>query len=77
MHQPPGVENMIGLLLVGLLAFVAFGCVCILWADRGGPRWTHGVVTAMRVLAATAKVFGDSTRGRRRSDPPYVGGDGS
>ncbi|GAA2994803.1 hypothetical protein GCM10020229_46150 [Kitasatospora albolonga] len=65
---------MIDLLLVALLAFVAFGCVCILWAERGGPRWTHGVVTAIRILTATAEAFGKSNR--RRATQPYVGGDG-
>ncbi|MFI5530619.1 hypothetical protein ACIA8O_18975 [Kitasatospora sp. NPDC051853] len=65
---------MIGPLLVGLLALVVFGCVCTVWADRGGPRWTRGVATATQILAATARAFAKSDR--RRGDGRSTGGDG-
>ncbi|MER6501145.1 hypothetical protein ABT218_17585 [Streptomyces sp. NPDC001455] len=31
------------LVLVGILALAVGGCVCVVWAARGGPRWTRGV----------------------------------
>ncbi|MBP0448416.1 hypothetical protein J5Y04_02465 [Kitasatospora sp. RG8] len=34
---------MVGLVLVGILAAVIGGCVCVVWADRGGPRWARVV----------------------------------
>lgn len=33
---------MIGLLLV-VLALAVGGCVCVVWAARGGPRWVRAV----------------------------------
>ncbi|SDT80274.1 hypothetical protein SAMN05216371_6284 [Streptomyces sp. TLI_053] len=37
---------MIGAVLIGVLALVIGGCVCVVWADRGGPRWTRVVAAA-------------------------------
>ncbi|MFB7383803.1 hypothetical protein ACFC26_10815 [Kitasatospora purpeofusca] len=37
---------MIGAVLIGILALVVGGCVCVVWADRGGPRWTRAVAAA-------------------------------
>ncbi|GGY41503.1 hypothetical protein GCM10010326_39550 [Streptomyces xanthochromogenes] len=37
------MENMIGLVLLVVLALVICGCVCVVWAERGGPRWVRGV----------------------------------
>lgn len=34
---------MIVLVLVGVLVLVVGGCVCVVWASRGGPRWVRGV----------------------------------
>ena len=34
---------MVLLVLIGLLVLVVFGCVCVFWAARGGPRWTRVV----------------------------------
>lgn len=65
---------MIGALLVGLLALVVFGCVCTVWADRGGPRWTRGVAAATQVLASTARAFTKSNR--RGNGPASTGDDG-
>ncbi|MEU8465021.1 hypothetical protein [Streptomyces sp. NPDC029003] len=31
------------LVLLGALVLAAGGCVCVVWAQRGGPRWTHAV----------------------------------
>ncbi|MDH6695640.1 hypothetical protein ACIQKE_12155 [Streptomyces griseoviridis] len=50
-------------LLVGVLALVVGGCVCVVWADRGGPRWVR-VVAAM-TLGVSALVRGSAKRQRR------------
>ncbi|GAA0602531.1 hypothetical protein [Streptomyces crystallinus] len=36
---------MIGLALLGVLALTVGGCVCVVWAERGGPRWVRVVAT--------------------------------
>ncbi|GAB2457741.1 hypothetical protein [Streptomyces incanus] len=55
--------NVIALVLLGILALVVGGCVCVVWAERGGPRWT-------RVVAATTLGAGEllrrSGKNRRR-----------
>ncbi|WP_457028653.1 hypothetical protein [Kitasatospora sp. P5_F3] len=33
-------------LLVGAFALAVGGCVCVVWADRGGPRWVQRVARA-------------------------------
>ncbi|MEV5816745.1 hypothetical protein [Streptomyces mutabilis] len=34
---------MILILLSAVLLLVVGGCVCVVWAARGGPRWTRAV----------------------------------
>ncbi|MFE6870769.1 hypothetical protein ACFVFS_29960 [Kitasatospora sp. NPDC057692] len=67
---------MIGAVLIGILALVVGGCVCVVWADRGGPRWT-------RVVAGATIGAGRVVRRYQKSRPRQVesgggdGGDGS
>ncbi len=49
------------LVLLGILAVAVLGCVCVVWAARGGPRWVRGVATA--TLTA-----GDVVRRAQRQD---------
>ncbi|MEU3983873.1 hypothetical protein AB0F77_27985 [Streptomyces sp. NPDC026672] len=35
--------------LVGVLVLVVGGCVCVVWAARGGPRWVRAVAGATLV----------------------------
>ncbi|MEU6357833.1 hypothetical protein ABZ896_52570 [Streptomyces sp. NPDC047072] len=51
---------MIVLLLGVVLALVIGGCVCVVWASRGGPRWTRVVATL--TLAAGEMVRASSRR---------------
>ncbi|MFJ1792072.1 hypothetical protein [Kitasatospora griseola] len=37
---------MIGVLLVVVLLLVVGGCVCVVWAERGGPAWVRAVSRA-------------------------------
>jgi hypothetical protein len=57
------VGNMILLVLLGVLALVVGGCVCVVWAERGGPRWVRAV--AIMTLAA-GEVVRHSERKRSR-----------
>jgi hypothetical protein len=34
------------ILLLGVLLVVVAGCVCVVWAARGGPQWVRVVATA-------------------------------
>ncbi|WP_062720899.1 hypothetical protein [Streptomyces caeruleatus] len=51
---------MIVLLLVGVLVLAVGGCVCVVWASRGGPRW-------VRAVAAVTLGMGELVRASRRS----------
>ncbi|MET9346089.1 hypothetical protein [Streptomyces termitum] len=37
---------MVLILLVGVLVLAVGGCVCVVWASRGGPRWVRGAARA-------------------------------
>ena len=39
------------LVLAGFLLLVVVGCVCVVWASRGGPRWVR-VVSAVTLGVA-------------------------
>ncbi|MGW6318982.1 hypothetical protein [Streptomyces sp. NPDC055099] len=55
---------MIDLVLSGVLVLAVGGCVCVVWAGRGGPRWVRGVATATLAVAELAR---HSHKNRRRS----------
>lgn len=66
-------EIVVGLVLLGVLVLAVGGCVCVVWAERGGPRWVRGVATV--TLAAGDLVRrSDSERKRRRSLKGTTGG---
>ncbi|MEV7425787.1 MULTISPECIES: hypothetical protein [unclassified Streptomyces] len=54
---------MIGLVLLGVLVLAVGGCVCVVWAGRGGPRWVRGVAT---VTLAAGELARRSRKNRRR-----------
>ncbi|MFI0031449.1 hypothetical protein ACH4M8_19365 [Streptomyces albidoflavus] len=56
---------MIGLLLV-VLALAVGGCVCVVWAARGGPRWVRAV-SRLTLCAAGLLRDMDKNRSRNRS----------
>ncbi|GLW15627.1 MULTISPECIES: hypothetical protein [Streptomyces] len=55
---------MINLLLLGVVLLAVGGCACVLWAERGGPRWVRRVATV--TLAASELVRRAEKRRRRR-----------
>ncbi|WP_255948661.1 hypothetical protein [Streptomyces odontomachi] len=61
---------LLALLGIAVLA-VGGGCVCVVWAERGGPRWARGVAT---VTLAAGELL---RQNRRRSlNRPASGDDG-
>ncbi|WP_173476298.1 hypothetical protein [Streptomyces sp. 150FB] len=64
---------MIILVLLGVLVLAVGGCVCVVWAERGGPRWVRAVAT-MTLVAG--KVVRHSTKNRRRDLNGSSGDDG-
>ncbi|WP_225823163.1 hypothetical protein [Streptomyces naphthomycinicus] len=52
------------LLLLGVLALVVGGCVCVVWAERGGPRWARVVA---KLTLALGELVRSSSRKRGRS----------
>ncbi|MEV7780973.1 hypothetical protein [Kitasatospora sp. NPDC088351] len=55
---------MTGLVLLGVLALVIGGCACVVWAERGGPRWVRAVAA---VTLAAGSLLRRSGKNRRRS----------
>ncbi|MFC9758836.1 hypothetical protein [Streptomyces sp. NPDC056921] len=53
---------MIVLVLLSVLALAVGGCVCVVWAERSGPRWVRAVAT---VTLAAGEVVRRSERNRR------------
>lgn len=66
------VGNMGVLVLAGLLVLVIGGCVCVVWASRGGPRWVRGVAMVTLTVGELLRI---SAKKQRRS-VDQTGGDG-
>ncbi|WP_330334341.1 hypothetical protein OHS33_34405 [Streptomyces sp. NBC_00536] len=68
---------MVALALLGILALVIGGCACVVWAERGGPRWARGVA---RVTLAGGELVRRAAKDRRRRERRGLngssGGDG-
>ncbi|GAA4973827.1 hypothetical protein GCM10023205_45450 [Yinghuangia aomiensis] len=56
---------MIPVVLVIVLAAVVFGCVCVVWASRGGPPRVRAVA---RATTAASGLSRDAARRRRRGN---------
>ncbi|MFE5923218.1 hypothetical protein [Streptomyces sp. NPDC056468] len=63
------------LVLVGLLVLVVGGCVCVVWAARGGPRWVR-VVGAL-TLGAGELLSSRTKRAHQNSGQNLGGGSDS
>lgn len=60
------------LVLAGLLVLVIGGCVCVVWASRGGPRWVRGVALVTLTLGELVR----SSAKKQRRSVNRSGGDG-
>ncbi|MFH9013367.1 hypothetical protein ACH4C6_18555 [Streptomyces sp. NPDC017943] len=49
--------------LLGVLVLVVGGCVCVVWAERGGPRWVRVVAALTRGAGELLHSAGKSSRG--------------
>ncbi|MER8158187.1 hypothetical protein [Streptomyces sp. NPDC094472] len=56
--------NVAVLVLLGLLTLAVGGCACVVWAERGGPRWACVVAT---MTLAAGELLRRSGKNRRRS----------
>ncbi|WP_217170819.1 hypothetical protein [Streptomyces sp. AC512_CC834] len=58
---------MILIVLSAVLVLALGGCACVVWAARGGPRWTRGVsratLLAGELVRASGRSRGDRNRG--------------
>ncbi|MFE2721285.1 hypothetical protein [Kitasatospora sp. NPDC059327] len=61
-------------LVLGVLVLAVGGCVCVVWADRGGPRWVRAVASATLSVGDVLRYLHKNRRrgGSNRSG----GGDG-
>ncbi|MEY9991639.1 thiol:disulfide interchange protein [Streptomyces sp. V4I8] len=55
------------LVLVGVLLLAVGGCVCVVWASRGAPRWVCVVATVTLAAGAVVRWSGRSGRGSSSS----------
>ncbi|MEU8762957.1 hypothetical protein [Streptomyces sp. NPDC048659] len=59
-----------------LVVLAAMGCGCVVWAARGGPRWTRGVASATLAAGELARGVSRSSRRRDGGGGGDDGGDG-
>ncbi|MFJ4338118.1 hypothetical protein [Streptomyces sp. NPDC088915] len=59
-----------------VLVLVVGGCVCVVWAARGGPRWARGVAAVVLLGGELVRAGGRRGGGNRGLGNGYVGGDG-
>ncbi|MFD4907589.1 hypothetical protein [Kitasatospora purpeofusca] len=69
------VGDMIGVVLIGILALVVGGCVCVVWADRGGPRWTRAVAAATVGAGRAVRSYQKAQRRKSNNGSDTLGGD--
>lgn len=60
------------LVLLGVLTLAIGGCACVVWAERGGPRWVRAVAT---VTLAAGRLLRRAQKNRRRVSRTSGNGD--
>ncbi|MFD3504881.1 hypothetical protein ACFWWT_41305 [Streptomyces sp. NPDC058676] len=62
--------SVIVLVLLGVLVLVVAGCVCVVWASRGGPSWVRAAATVTLAVGELVRVSGrgDRSSGHRGDD---------
>ncbi|WSB32133.1 hypothetical protein OIE62_36070 [Streptomyces scopuliridis] len=53
---------MLVLVLSGVLVLAIGGCVCVVWAARGGPRWVRAVAAGTRMAGELVSRSGRTNR---------------
>ncbi|WP_411078026.1 hypothetical protein [Streptomyces sp. cmx-10-25] len=59
-----------------VLVLVVGGCVCVVWAARGGPRWARGVAAVVLLGGELVRAGGKRGGGNRRSEDGTFGDGG-
>ncbi|MCT7353367.1 hypothetical protein N4P33_14445 [Streptomyces sp. 15-116A] len=55
------------IVLAAIVVAVVGGCVCVVWASRGGPRWVRGVAAVTLVMGEVVRTLARSSRSSSRS----------
>ncbi|WP_328364376.1 hypothetical protein OG828_32100 [Streptomyces sp. NBC_00457] len=55
------------LVLLVALALVVGACVCVVWAQRGGPRWVRAVAAVTLGVGEVVRFLGRSSSGSGKS----------
>ncbi|WP_329242090.1 hypothetical protein OG223_03420 [Streptomyces sp. NBC_01478] len=58
---------MIVVLLLGVLVLLIGGCACVVWAERGGPRWARVVATVTLTASELLRSSGKNRRSGQNS----------
>ncbi|MEU9701779.1 hypothetical protein [Streptomyces sp. NPDC047981] len=58
---------------LGALVLAVGGCVCVVWADRGGARWVRGVAAVTLAAGELARRPGKGGGGRNQGDSDALG----
>ncbi|MGW3570429.1 hypothetical protein ACWDSL_42295 [Streptomyces sp. NPDC000941] len=53
--------------LSGIVVLAVGGCVCVVWAARGGPRWVRAAATTTLVAGELVRKAGRKDRSRSGS----------
>ncbi|MFJ5939011.1 hypothetical protein [Streptomyces sp. NPDC093071] len=67
---------MILFVLTAVLVLAVGGCVCVVWAARGGPRWTRGVAAVVLLGGELVRAGGGRKRASGSEGPGDGGGGG-
>ncbi|WP_030217844.1 hypothetical protein [Streptomyces bikiniensis] len=59
-----------------VLVLAVGGCACVVWAARGGPRWTRGVAAVVLLGGELVRAGGGRGGGSRGSGGDADGSDG-
>ncbi|MGW8746986.1 hypothetical protein [Streptomyces sp. WAC 04229] len=68
--------SVILIFLSAVLLLAVGGCVCVVWAARGGPRWTRGVSRATLLAGELLRASNRSSRRSGSGSSGDSGGDG-
>ncbi|MER5711472.1 hypothetical protein AB0B13_24395 [Streptomyces sp. NPDC042898] len=65
---------MILMVLIGVLVLAVGGCVCVVWASRGGPGWVRAVAKVTLLGGELARDHQRRSR-KQQGDGGVIGGE--
>ncbi|MFE7550429.1 hypothetical protein [Streptomyces gardneri] len=60
--------------LIGVLVLAVGGCVCVVWASRGGPAWVRAVAKVTLLGGELVRDNRKRSRTQRGDDSSVIGG---